>query len=73
MDEKFRVLISEALEIELDEVTSDLVLDSEENWDSISLLSVIAEIDEHYGVELDGEELASCTKLSEVFSLIKKN
>ena len=70
MNDKFLNLMAEALEIDVSEVKEDLALDPEENWDSIALLSVIAEIDMQYGVELDGEELSGCRKLSEVYDLI---
>jgi len=73
MNEKFKLLISEALEIDIAELNRDLALDPEENWDSIALLSVISEIDTQYGIQLDGGELADCRKISEVYDLIDKN
>lgn len=72
MNDKFKFLISEALEIDIADVKEDLVLDPEENWDSIALLSVISEIDTQYDIQLDGDELADCRKVSEVFDLISK-
>lgn len=73
MNDKFKLLISEALEMEIADVNEDLALDPEENWDSIALLSVISEIDTQYGVQLDGDELAECRLLSQVYDLINKN
>ena len=70
MDEKFRTLIAEALELEDISLVDDLVLNPEENWDSIALLSVISEIDNQYEIQLDADELASCTQPSEIYALI---
>ena len=71
MDDKFRQLIAEALELDVSELGEDLVLDPEKNWDSVALLSVISEIDMQYKVQLDGDELANCKKISEIYALIK--
>ena len=73
MDEKFKLLFAEALEMDVNEVNEDFGLDPEDNWDSIALLSAISEIDTQYGIQLDGEELASCRKVSEVYELITKS
>lgn len=70
MDEKFKGLIAEALELEDIGLIEGLVLNPEENWDSIALLSVISEIDNQYEIQLDADELASCTTPEEIFSLI---
>ena len=71
MDEKFKQLIAEALELDDSGLVEDLVLDPEDNWDSIALLSVISEIDTQYGIQLDGDNLANCRKISEIYTLIK--
>ena len=70
MDEKFKQLIAEALELDDSGLVEELVLDPEDNWDSIALLSVISEIDTQYEIQLDADELASCTKPSEIYTLI---
>ena len=72
MDEKFKQLISVALELELSALEADITLDPEENWDSVAILSTISEIDNQYGIQLDGNELASCRKTSEIYDLINK-
>jgi acyl carrier protein len=72
MDEKFKFLISEALELDISEVNENLTLDPEENWDSIALLSVISAIDTQYGIQLDGDKLANCSSISKLYKLIGK-
>ena len=73
MNEKFKVLMAEALEIDVADVNEDLVLDPEDNWDSIALLSVISEIDTQYSKQLDGDQLVACRKIAEVYDLVNKN
>ena len=71
MEDKFRLLMAAALELDVSELVEDLVLDPESNWDSLALLSAISEIDTQYGIQLDGEQLANCKKISEVYALIQ--
>ena len=70
MDNKFKQLISRGLELDISEVTESLILDPEDNWDSLALLSIISEIDTQYGIQLDGEKLASCRKISDIYNNI---
>ncbi len=70
MDNKFKQLISEGLELDISEVTESLILDPEDNWDSLALLSIISQIDTQYGIQLDGEKLASCRTITEIYNLI---
>ena len=73
MENKLIEIIAEALEIDQDMARNDLVLDPEDNWDSIALLSVIASIDEEFDIQLDGDELAACRSLLQILNLLKDN
>jgi len=73
MDEKFKHLISEALEVDIKLLDEELALDPEDNWDSVSILSTISEIDTQYGIQLDGNKLASCRTISEIYTLINNH
>jgi acyl carrier protein len=48
-----------AVVVEEDVVKPDDVLASFEQWDSLTALSVIAMIEENYGVNVSGEDLAT--------------
>ena len=73
MENKLIELLADALEIDQSEVSNNLTLDPEDNWDSIALLSVIASIDEELDIQLNGDELALCRSLSDILNLIKSN
>lgn len=73
MENKLIEIVAEALEIDQDDARNDLILDPEDNWDSIAMLSVIASIDEAFDVQLDGDELAACRSLSQILNLLKDN
>ncbi len=68
MEEKFITAFKEALEIEDHEVQlSDAFRDYDE-WDSIGQLSLIAMLDDEYGLQIEGKEF---DKLETVEDLIK--
>ena len=71
MDDKFRQLMADPLELDVSQLGEDLVLDTEIMWDSVALLSAISEIDTQYEFQLDGDELANCKKMSETYALIQ--
>lgn len=73
MQDKLIELIAEALEIDKIEAENDLILDPEDNWDSIALLSVIASIDEEFNIQLDGDKLAECRSILEILKLLEEN
>ena len=73
MENKLIEIVAEALEIDQDLARNDLILDPEDNWDSIAMLSVIASIDEEFDIQLDGDDLAACTSLSQILNLLKNN
>ncbi len=71
MDKMFAKGLSEILEIDLSEVTPEFAL-TEENWDSLAIVSTIALVDETYDVMLNGISLSKCTSLRDVVALIEK-
>jgi acyl carrier protein len=58
------------LEIDSSELTDDLVLDSE-NWNSLSIVTAIVAIDEHFGFTIEGEKLRQCDRVGKLMELIE--
>lgn len=70
MDNKFMSLIKEALEIEGRELEiSDNFRDYPE-WDSLGQLSVIAALDENFGVVIEGAEFSKINTLGELLAKV---
>ena len=42
-----------------------------EEWSSLLALSVIAMIDEEYGVKIKGDEIKSCITIEDLFEIVK--
>ncbi|MEN6431740.1 MAG: acyl carrier protein [Smithella sp.] len=67
MDE-FYIKLADILEV--DAVQPDDVLADFETWDSLTVLSVIAIIDEYYGVNLISEDLKGVNTVKDLANLI---
>ena len=61
--------------LEVDEVNASDVLVEFESWDSLTQLSIIALVDETYGVTISAMELRNSKTIEDVYNLIngKKN
>lgn len=62
--------LAELLEVNIDELHDDYILDPEGSWDSLAIVSVIGAIDQHYAVQVNGETLGRCQRVSELFDLV---
>ena len=63
--------MAKLLEIDKRLLNNTFMLEKEANWDSLSVVSTVASIDQHYGVVVKGSELMSCRTLHDIFSLIE--
>jgi acyl carrier protein len=63
MNNKFKEILSEILELELNQISGELEL-NEDNWTSLSIISFIDEINQEYDIELDGEDLEEIQTVS---------
>jgi acyl carrier protein len=72
MKEKFLEAVKEALELEEENVSFDDNLADFDTWDSMSRLSLIALLDEHFEVEVSDAEFDDIDTVQELFNLVEK-
>jgi acyl carrier protein len=72
MKEKFLEAVKEALELEEENVSFDDTLSDFDTWDSMSRLSLIALLDEHFEVEVSDAEFDDIDTVQELFNLVEK-
>ena len=73
MEEIVKEVLAEALEIETNEVEMDLDLEEIETWDSIAVVSCLAEFDDQLDIILDGQKLSECKTPTEIVKLLEAN
>ena len=54
-----------------EELTEDFRLDPNTNWDSLTIISMMALMDDHFEVEVSGEQLRRCVSVGDVLRLIE--
>lgn len=62
--------MAEILEIDTDKVNPQLSL-TEHAWDSLSIVSTMALVDDIYNIMLDGQSLAKCEKIADILALVE--
>ncbi len=72
MDSKFKELMAETFEIDIEDVNDDIILDPESNWDSIAHLSIVSGIDSLYNIQIRGDDLLNCSSVSDLYLLVEK-
>lgn len=68
--EKFRELLEET---DLSELKPATRFRNLEEWSSLIALSVIAMMDEEYGVDMKGEELRAINTIKELYDFVCRN
>jgi acyl carrier protein len=69
---EFFAKIEEILDSEPGSVSAESVVQDQDGWDSVAALSLIAVIDESYGVSLEGTEIIRCPTVGDLFALVQQ-
>lgn len=64
--------VEEILDSDPGTVLPESVLQDLEGWDSVAALSLIAMIDERWGVALEGSEILACHSVGDLFALVQQ-
>ena len=72
MEEKFTQQLKEILEMEDQEIKLDDKFRDYDNWDSLANLSVIAMLDDEFGVYIETNDFKKLTTVGELMEEVKK-
>ena len=71
MKAKFLEAFKEALEIEDEHVEMNDVMSDFDTWDSMSRLSLIALLDEHFEIEISDDEFENMKTVQDLFDQVE--
>jgi|GEM_PF-1303313 len=71
--EAFLQELAPLFSIEREELTDDFALDPNTNWDSLTIISMMALMDDHFEVEISGEQLRRCSSIGDVLKLLEQS
>lgn len=63
--------LSTLLEVDIAMLTDDFLLQNNQLWDSLSIISTMAAIDSFYHVSVKAEEIEQCHTLGDIFNIIE--
>lgn len=69
--EKLYKIFDEVFNLKQNQVTNDLKLVDVDGWDSLTHMALITSIEDSYGIELDGDEIANMLSVEEIISVLK--
>lgn len=72
MEERIKNALKKALEIENMEIQLDDQFRDYEDWDSLALLSLIAILDEDFGVEIETDDLNELLTVRDLLNSVQK-
>lgn len=72
MEEKFTQQLKEILEMEDQEIKLDDKFRDYDNWDSLANLSVIAMLDDEFGVYIETNDFKKLTTVGELMEEVKR-
>lgn len=64
-------LIEEAMDVEEGSLTAETALDDVEEWDSITMLSLIAMLDDEFGKTISGKELKALKSVADILAYME--
>jgi acyl carrier protein len=73
MSQKFIQIIADAIEMEADNMKLQDEFRNYDEWDSLAFLSIIAALDEHYGVVVDTTIFKEFKTLEDIYHYCEKN
>jgi len=65
----FNQELADILEIDFNDLNAEIELDNN-NWNSLSIVAIIALLDEQFYISIDGDKLKNCRNVGELWKLI---
>ena len=67
---EFLLLLDELLELEPGTVKGSETLDSFDGWNSLAVISLMALVDEQFGISLQPRQIAACSTIADLVGLL---
>ena len=68
------ILIEGMIEIfEVDEINPEIILRELELWDSLSVISLLAVLDESYGINVEATEIVDLLTVADLFAFVQQH
>ena len=72
MDNKLHPLIAEVLRIPMEKVTDDLAMSEVEAWDSLQHMTLIASLEQTFGIDFTFDEIVVMQSVQEIKRVLRE-
>ena len=72
LNEDFIEEFTKLIQIDKQDFNIKQILSNYANWDSLAVVSMIAIIDQYFGVKVRGQEIENCCTLEDIFLKVKE-
>ena len=69
--EQLRQLVAKALNIPVESVQDSSSMENTDAWDSLAHMDVILSIEQHFAVNLEGDEIADMQSVAAIINVLK--
>ena len=69
-DEKINDIIKNILNVNNEDITKDLGIHDVDNWDSLTHMSLIVEIENNFNIELSGDEISEMISFGKIREIL---
>lgn len=71
LEERVRTIMSKVFNVPSSEITDASSNETIERWDSLGHMNLCLALEEEFGIELDGDNVASMTKYPDVVTVVR--
>ena len=71
--ERVQAILAEAIQVPEDMITPDLAFGDLPQWDSLGHMEVMMLLEEHFGVEINADTIASLISVPEIYAYLEAN
>ena len=72
-DKKIAVLLADALQVPVEQITADLRFGDLPQWDSMGHMEIMLLLEQEYGIEINPDTIAELTSVPVIWAYIKDN
>ena len=73
MKQTVKKIMAEIFQLPEDQINTNSTIESVDNWDSLSQLTLIAGLEKEFNIKLSPEEMMRMTGFNKVIEILKKN
>lgn len=73
LTERIRSILAEALQLPLEAIPADLAFGDLPQWDSMGHMEVMMRLEQHFGIEINGDTIANLTSIPVIISHISQS